>query len=455
MNNMQITTAPCVDAETVLESKTTQGFLQRLESVMSLSKLLRIIGVCGVLASMSLFLMEGWSQGNDIQRYLKLLAQTGLLTAAGFGVTYLLKEYKSARLFFALSLISVTANFTILGALIYSMVQWDGALIDYPAALTWQTVSAASFWPVFAGSALLLSGVSYFSFSIFNRKSAWPLTVGFLLLNSVLLLPLRESFAVACLLGVSVLIAIRLSSRLIREPHFVATPEAKFSLLTLFIPASIVLVRAVSLYNVDEVLSITLSGIAYIALRTWSTGNEVATQEQPGTLQRLAGIGQMLLAFNVAFQVMGLLPYQYSDASLFLFSAVLIASIADHCFSQRSLPMRQQFTNWVAAPLLLINLICAFVSGDGWLQTTSLLSSCAVFALTYLSDDLQTVRLQRFAVLSVVVSGLLIVANIVAALALNNWVIIGLCGGALLVAASLYERMGLRGVASTSAESAA
>lgn len=444
MSNTKITTATCIEVGAELEANAKLTLIEKLENLMSLSKLLRILGVCGVLASMSLFLLEGWSQGNDIQRYLKLLAQTGLLTAAGFGVTYLLKEYKSARLFFALSLISVTANFTILGALIYSMVQWDGALLDYPAALTWQSVSATIFWPVFAGSVLLLSVVSYFSFSIFNRKSAWPLTLTFLSLNSVLLLPLRESFAVAALLGFSMLVAIRLIRHLVQEKSYVATPEAKFTFLTLFIPATIVLARAVSLYNMDQVLSITLSAMVYLALRTWSTSKEVVAQEHFGALQRCSATIQTLLAFNIAFLVADLLPYQYSQGALFTFSAVLLLLLADHCFSKRPLVARQQFLNWVANPLLLINIVSALLFGEWWLQATSLFTAGLVYGLAHFSDDLQTSYLQRFAAVVAIASCLLIGANVVTALALNNWVIIGLAGGILLVVASLYERVGMR-----------
>ena len=109
---------------------------QRILKIASFSELLRIFGACAVLASMSLFLMNGWSEGNDIQRYLKLLAQTGLLTLGGLALSVGLKEYKGARLFYGLSLVSVAANFTILGALIYSMVQWGSkAVVDHNATI--------------------------------------------------------------------------------------------------------------------------------------------------------------------------------------------------------------------------------------------------------------------------------------------------------------------------------
>ena len=93
--------------------------LYSIRNFATVSEALRILGAAILLASMSLFLLQGWNEGNDIRRYLMLLAQTGLLTAAGFALSHGLKETKGARLFFGLALVSIPANFTILGALLY------------------------------------------------------------------------------------------------------------------------------------------------------------------------------------------------------------------------------------------------------------------------------------------------------------------------------------------------
>ncbi len=115
-----------------------EGIMQSLQNVATLSEALRILGAGVILVSMSVFLLQGWSEGNDISRYLMLLAQTGLLGAAGFAMSHLIKETKGARLFFGLALVSIPANFTILGALLYSVFQWDGGLTTYPDYAHWQ-----------------------------------------------------------------------------------------------------------------------------------------------------------------------------------------------------------------------------------------------------------------------------------------------------------------------------
>ena len=73
---------------------------------------------------MSSFMLQDWGSANDIQHYFMLLMQSALLAGAGFAMSYLLKENKGARIFFGLGLISVTANFTILGALVFSLTPY-------------------------------------------------------------------------------------------------------------------------------------------------------------------------------------------------------------------------------------------------------------------------------------------------------------------------------------------
>ena len=101
-----------------------ESILDKIKRVASISEILRIIGACAVIASMSMFLLQGWSSGNDIARYFKLLTQTGLLAGAGLGLSFIIKEPKGARLFFGLALISIVSNFTILGAFFIPCCNW-------------------------------------------------------------------------------------------------------------------------------------------------------------------------------------------------------------------------------------------------------------------------------------------------------------------------------------------
>ncbi|MBT8141217.1 MAG: hypothetical protein KJO88_02525, partial [Gammaproteobacteria bacterium] len=243
------------------------SLLSKLKNIISISEILRVFGAFAVIASMSLFLLNGWTEGNDIQRYLKLLMQTGLLTVAGFVMSYALKENKGARLFFALALISVVANFTILGALTYSMVQLDGGLIDYPSMVTWVAVSAGSFWPVFVGAVVVLMLLARFSFSIFARTIAGPLSAHFLAMNALLLIPVRRSVLVSVIAIAALWVSAVVVKKLAASEKIVITNESKFAFGLLFAPALLIIARAISLYHVDEVIMVLLSGLAYVFFR--------------------------------------------------------------------------------------------------------------------------------------------------------------------------------------------
>ena len=137
-------------------SFSVDGIAQSIRNFATLSEALRILGAAVLVASMSVFLLQGWSEGNDISRYLLLLTQTGLLAAAGFAMSHGLRETKGARIFFGLALGSIPANFTILGALLYSVFQWDGGLINYPDYAHWQIENLAGTGATLGGAMVVL-----------------------------------------------------------------------------------------------------------------------------------------------------------------------------------------------------------------------------------------------------------------------------------------------------------
>ncbi len=100
-----------------------QGIVERPYRLASdlagrLPTLLRILGAGALVVAMYSYLAKGWESGNDIFRYLLMLGHTGVLTAIGLASGHWLKESKGARLLLTLALVSVPANFAILGAFI-------------------------------------------------------------------------------------------------------------------------------------------------------------------------------------------------------------------------------------------------------------------------------------------------------------------------------------------------
>ena len=416
------------------------SFIDRWTGIATLSEIVRIFGACAVLASMSLFLLEGWNDGNDIQRYFKLLAQTGLLTSAGFALSYFLKENKGARFFFGLSLVSVVSSFTILGSLIYSLFQWDGQLIEYPEMLTWQAIDLAAFMPICAGAIVLLSLLSRFSFKVFSRNIAGSLTLNFLLMNSLLLIPVRGSLSISVLAGVAFWVSTLTVKRLSSEEKINFTNETKFSLGLLFLPGVIIVARALSLYSVDQVMLIALSGLAYFALRSW-----VIRLEQPSFGKRLMELAQLGLATVIAVQCVGLLPHSLEDTYIALWSVIVLAFSFDQIIRSHDIRWKLFVLNLSVVSLLVINIAVALFTSELTIQLLSL--GIAALMLVFIARVQPLVNSTAFArssaILGCAISILLIGLELVSLAQLSTWIVVGMVGMMLIIGASFYERFGL------------
>ncbi len=244
-----------------------EGIMQSVRNFATLSEALRILGAAVLLASMSVFLLQGWNDGNDIRRYLLLLTQTGLLAAAGFAMSHGLKEAKGARIFFGLALVSIPANFTILGALLYSVFQWDAGLTNYPEYASWQIENIASTGVTLGGAMLVLLPVTIFCFAIMARQSAKSLTLHFLMLNALLLLPIRSSLAAGTIALIGILYALFIVGKLAGTDRSLKTGEGKFALATLFIPLGIILFRSMYFYQVDSLMLAMVSLALFLSAR--------------------------------------------------------------------------------------------------------------------------------------------------------------------------------------------
>jgi hypothetical protein len=244
-----------------------EGVMQSVRNFATLSEALRILGAGVILASMSIFLLQGWNDGNDVRRYLLLLTQTGLLTAAGFAMSHGLKETKGARIFFGLALVSIPANFTILGALLYSVFQWDASLVAYPGYASWTIEGVASIGMTLGGAMLVLLPVALFCFAIMARHSAKSLSLHYLVLNSLLLLPIRGSISAGTVALLGVLYALYVVGKLVEKDQTLKTGEGRFALATLFIPLGIVLFRSMYFYQVDSLMVAMVSLTLFLLAR--------------------------------------------------------------------------------------------------------------------------------------------------------------------------------------------
>ena len=114
---------------------------------------------------------------------------------------------------------------------------------------------------------LVLVPVTLFCFAIMARRSTKPLSIHFLLLNALLLLPIRSSMAAGTIALVAIVYALFVMGKLTRDDLAMKTGEGKFALATLIIPPGIILFRSMYFYQVDSLMVATVAMALFLAAR--------------------------------------------------------------------------------------------------------------------------------------------------------------------------------------------
>lgn len=238
-----------------------------LLSFSALSNLLRILGAGVIVAALSIFLMQGWQNGDDIHRYLLLLGQTFFLAVIGFACNHWIREAKGARLFLCLALVSVPINFAILGGLIFSQVQWDIAEGIYPHFAHWQASSLTDVMLTSAGAIIVLLPIIWIGFLVLARRSSRVLASLFFMSNALLLIPLRSAeFVGIMLLALTGLVLWQLSRASRNDPTLMST-EGRFAQLLQLLPVVMIAVRALTLYAFDYLLMASVALGVFVMFR--------------------------------------------------------------------------------------------------------------------------------------------------------------------------------------------
>lgn len=250
------------------EEKSTQPLptASKFDLMKNLPNLLRILGAGAVVIAMYSFLVKGWDNGNDIFRYCLMLGHTAALAAIGVASARWLKESKGARLLLTLSLVSIPANFAILGAFIYSQtIPIDSSV--YPHYIAWSVDSLNSALLTTGAALLVLGPVTWFGFRVLARNMSKNLTLLFLLCNTILLIPIRDpQWVSAMVLGLG--ICVIWFSRKISHQHTAAkTQEGFFALALQMLPLAVLIGRSLWLYSMDLFLIAMISVMGFFVLR--------------------------------------------------------------------------------------------------------------------------------------------------------------------------------------------
>lgn len=270
-----------------------------IKNLSSVSELIRLCGASAIVGSMFMFLVGGATIVNDQQRFFSMLLFTGLLAVAGLAMSWILKEQRGARAFFSLALISVPVNFTVLGALFYSVFVPDAAAHAYPALAKWTVVDISSLTITSAVAVLALIPITFMSFSILARQSSVWLSVALLGSSALLMIPLRDSTVVVPLVTLSSLALLWLIKKRSDGVIALKTPAGRFARTLLFLPAGIMLVRSMWLYQLDATASLVVCATVYILLRHVSSRLDTDT-----LLQNTLHIVSATIALIVAMLTM-------------------------------------------------------------------------------------------------------------------------------------------------------
>lgn len=236
------------------------------ELMKKLPSLLRVLGTTALLVAMYSFLVKGWHSGGDVFRYLLLLGHTGAMTAIGLTSGHWLKEGKGARLLLTLALVSVSANFAILGAFIFSQTNL-AATVHYPGYVAWSVGSLSTALVVTGLALAVLLPVVFLGFSVLSRSMSSRLAVLFLISNMALLVPLRDPHLVGYLVVVLSVFVLVFSGKAARHNVSAKTREGMTALVLQYLPVAVLLCRSIWLYTPDLFLLTILALTVFFALR--------------------------------------------------------------------------------------------------------------------------------------------------------------------------------------------
>ncbi len=440
---MKTATAPHMDSEVFAtrddppaRRSTVDGLMASLRSVASLSEALRILGAGVLLASMSVFLLQGWHEGNDISRYLMLLAQTGLLAIGGLGLAYGLRETKGARVFFGLALISIPANFTILGALVYSLFQLDGLLGSYPSFATWQLGDLTELGMTMGGALLVLLPVTLFCFAIMARHSARRLTLHFLALNLLLLVPVRDSILAGALGLAGTLYAVWAIRTLLTRDKALKTPEGRFALTALFVPIGIVLFRSMYFYEVSSLLLTMLAAAVFAALRQASL-----FPERSQLVRGLLDAASLPVAATGAIAFAAAMADAVPDEFLGPLGALVYAAFAIDVMRRASSGIVSGFASVTTSLTIMLAFSISVIADPS--VTTALLALAAGTGVTLAGLWLKERSAAVAGILTIGVAAWFGFAPIVDMVLVSSWVSLAIFGASAIALGSLVERHGV------------
>lgn len=404
---------------------TQAGWMQKLPA------LLRILGAGALIVAMYGFLVRGWQSGNDVSRYLMLLGHTGVLAAIGLASGHWLKEAKGARLLVTLALVSVPANFAILGAFIFSQTA-GVALAHYPQYVAWSVGSLSTALLTAGGALWVLAPITLLGFTVLVRSLSRALSGLFLLGNAALLLPLRDPQAIAAVGGLLAVTVLLFSRKAAAQQTAVKTQEGITALGLLLLPIGVLLGRSLWLYAFDLFLATVLAATAFFTLRQVSLYLQVGSRLRNllDAISLVPALWLMPLLSRAVSQI-GMIPDAWVIPLGTVVAVLLVQDIA-----RRSTGYATQYQR-LAVGLLLLGLLGNLLLCSETLAAVACVGA-GIAAMIY-GHRLRQLTLFGGGALLVVVGLLHQMLDLIRHFDLGSWLSLAVIGVIAIVAASVLE----------------
>jgi len=431
------------DADTTLQRQTAKAnvkvqqknLVQKIRHFGSLSEMIRMGGVAAMVVSMGLFLFDGLNIVNDTQRFMSMIMLSGLLSAGGFVLAFLLREQRGARAFFGLALLSVPVNFTVLGALMYSVFRFDGLSSTYPSLAEWQITDLASLGSTMLIALAVLIPITVFGVSIMARKDRGWLGTALLVSCGLLVLPVRDSVWIAPLVAMMVAALIVSINRFGKNAIALKTPAGRFVQCLLFLPPLIMLFRSFWLYEISELSAMMVALTLFAALRYFS--QQLDTKNVLLVLSHIISAASAMMA---AIFAMYALPDGVNSSVMLLTFCLPFGALMFELESRIKSNEMAEIMGIAAALILAIAVVChQFLDNGLFVFATGFALLTILTVIAWIQKNKERLCISGIALLAIVV---LNASEIAGYFVSAGWLGFAGLGALAIIMASLLERFG-------------
>ncbi|MCU7843239.1 MAG: hypothetical protein KZQ93_05315 [Candidatus Thiodiazotropha sp. (ex Monitilora ramsayi)] len=411
------------------------GWRSRIAEHLEISSVLRLLGGGFTVMAILLFLFQRWDDASDLLRYGMILGETLTLTVLGFVTSRWLKEQKSARVFLGLSLVSTSAVFTILSAMIHSQVQWMPMATNLPDFAVWAVDSLNTVMLLLGGSLVILGGQSLLSLSVLARPVAGRLTLLMLLNIGLLLLPVRDMGITTLLVLPALLFGFHYLSMVRRSTPAMRTTEGIMAGILVMLPLAIMIGRGAYLYAHGPVAAGSLAMLCYLLMRQLAVSITSAVQIRK-SLEVASLLPAVLTALNFTEVVDRFFP-STDQWFVLLFGLLLCGFLLD--LAMRAVTGRERYIRGIFYTALVVALMEEmFWPGVSTAMLAVVLSSLVAFY----GYSAKETGLLRLSLLTFAGSTVFLISELIVTLNAGTWMSLAVLGMFTIILAATVERHG-------------